>query len=561
MSTGKLLAQFNNSQVIGVTGGKEVRNMSHIDSSILGALDMTKTDSHLGLVNFFEATGMVKNPLFMKDILQSRDVIRVNGRSSKFTYDVDMGMEYPTVVQDIDQSEDFPGIAQTPFKINLSHPFRPGDILTYSLTDGIQVIVSEDIPVQNTGIGYIHTVTINHQSEHAYFPKDKLAKGTRFFKAGHAMGEYSQDAWSGITGSGTPKRVKLEYQIGAVKGVEVGYTDWANSMNLNGENARWMSDSLLNAAMSLTGDDKDLKDKFVVYGKQGANGMVNSGKVEKLLPMLALAELYKINSTALMFSQGSIQTGSNGAKRVSEGIYPQVKKGNRLTYNNDIELRIALKQAADIIFSGASAMIDVYDRHLKFKGGKRFVDIVRNLFANEFKNTYPLALEAASLPGPLLTGKNLNDLTYTSFAIKKAFLNEIGHVEVMHDVSMDFDLGDVVQVGYTGGMNKRSYSGMIWKASSSEYSNARNKSLLPDGVTVEEGAKGNNLYLVKPRDVADVSWGSEKGRVDGTNVASVGKHQGETFWCKSQMDAWIPDLSEVILIEQPDTLTEDFYRF
>ena len=103
MSAGKLLAQFNNSQVIGITGGKQVKDMGHVDSSILGALDMAKTDNHLGLVQMFEMTGMVKLP-FLRDILKSKDVIRVNGRQGKFTYDVDMGMEYPTVVQAIDNS-------------------------------------------------------------------------------------------------------------------------------------------------------------------------------------------------------------------------------------------------------------------------------------------------------------------------------------------------------------------------------------------------------------------------------------------------------------------------
>jgi len=561
MSAGKLLAQFNNSQVIGITGGKQVKDMGHVDSSILGALDMAKTDNHLGLVQMFEMTGMVKLP-FLRDILKSKDVIRVNGRQGKFTYDVDMGMEYPTVVQAIDNGEEFLGIGQTPFRIHLSHPYRPGDVLTYDPAEGLQVIVSEDVAVKNVGNGYIHTVTMNHSSERAYFPIDKVLPGTRFYKVNHAIGEFGRDL-SGITGAGTPKKVKLEYQIGAVKGVEVEYTDWANSMSLNGKDASWVTDSLYNKAINLSGDDKDMNDKYIIMGTKMKNGKVNpkTAKVEKLLPMLALAELYKINSSALMFSQGSIQVGSTGAKRVSEGIYPQLKKGTRLTYNNEIELRSMIKAAADHIFSGLASHIEVTSRQLKFKGGKRAYDLVREMFKAEFQSHHSVFMNSDAIPVPLLTGKDRNNLEFQSFAIGKAFLNGIGNVEIEHDISLDYDFGDVVLRGYTGGMNKRSWSLVIWDVTDPMYSNVNNKNLLPKGVTVDAGSKGRNLYLVKPENAQDVSWGYETGRMSGTNVRSMSKNQGETFWCKSQMDAWIPDLSRVILIERPDAISEDFYRF
>lgn len=558
---GQLLAQFNNSQVIGVVGGKDIKDLSHADSSILAGLDMSKTDTHLGMVNFFEMTGMAKVP-FLRDILASKDVIRVNGRQGKFTYDVDLGVEYPTIIQSVDNGEDFLGIAGSKFKIVTSHPFRPGEVLTYDPIDGLQVIVDDEIPVQNTGNGYILTVKMNHPSEKAYFPADKTLPGTRIYKVNHAVSEYGEEL-GGISGAGIPKKVKLEYQIGAVRGVEVGYTDWANSMTLNGNNASWISNALLDKATSLTGSDKDLNDKFIMMGAKGKNGRVDprTMKVEKLLPMLALAELYKLNASALMFSHGSVQTGAYGAKRVSEGIYPQLKKGIRLTYNTPLELRNELKNAADYIFSGVAANIDVTQRQLLFKGGKAVYDLVREMFKEEFQLTHSVFMDAQALPVPLVTGKDRNNLTYESYAIGKAFLNGIGNVRIEHDISFDYDFGDIEMRGYTGGKSKRTWSIMIQDITDPKFTNVSNRSLLPQGIEVEEGSMGKNLYLVKPANVEDVSWGMETGRMSGTNVRSMSKHAGETFWCRSQMDAWIPDLNRTILIEKPDALTESFYRF
>ena len=74
-------------------------------------------------------------------------------------------------------------------------------------------------------------------------------------------------------------------------------------------------------------------------------------------------------------------------------------------------------------------------------------------------------------------------------------------------------------------------------------------------------ASGKNLYLIKPKDTPDVSFGTETGRMTGQDVRSSMQHMGETFWCFSQLDALIPDLSRVVLIELEDAWTEDSIQF
>lgn len=548
----KLLKQFNNGQVIGITTSKSIKDISAIDSRILSDTAEIKPKS-LGLLNFFEQAQITKVP-FLRDVMSNNDYIYVNGREGGFTWDVLMDLEYPTVVENIEGDNTYLGIDNTTFKIKTSHPFRQGDILSYDPQDGVQAIVSEDFEVVNTGNGYIHTVTLNSKDREAYFPASKLVSGTRIFKIGHVGGEFSTQ-FSGITGGGTPQKVTMEYRLGSISGVEVAYTEWANSIAIDKSENSHLTEHLLAKAHALGDIGYEGKGDTLFYGEKQSNGKIKVKKVENLMRALAMAELFNISATRMMFAHGSVVTGINGSKRINEGIYPQLKRGHRFTYRNDVELRSMMQQAADVIFSNTHVPIEM--RKLTFKAGRRAHDLVRQMFKEEFKGTFPLVIEQDSVPVKLLEGSDRNNLVYRSFAIGEAFLNGIGNVKIEHDPSLDYDFGDIVVRGYTGGLNKRSWSLVIWDATDPMYSNVYDKSLLPKGVTVDQRARGKNLYIVKPENTPDVSYGTETGRMSGSNVRSVGRHMGETFWCYSQMEAWIPDLSRVVLIEKEDAYTED----
>lgn len=556
-----ILKTFNNGQVIALATQKQIKDISHMDSKILHNLDFKENKKSLGLVNLFENMGIIKVP-FMKEMMQNCDYLYVNGREGAFTYDLLMDAEYPTVIQNIENDE-YLGIDGVPFKMKTSHPFRQGDILSYD-QDGVQVYVLPDSEVVDEGDGFVHEVAVSSKDPNAYFPASKLAAGTRIYKIGNALPEYGLNEWSGITGSGTPSKVTMEFRIGSPQGVQVSYTDYGCSVSLEGKENSYITDHLLRTAETYGGmTETKAEDKYLVIGKLNKEGKLTSQgiqKVDKLMNALAMAELYKMTATRMMFAQANIITGNGGSSaRVNEGIYPQLRRGHRFTYRNEVELRAMLMQAADVIY--AKTNIGIEYRKLKFKAGRRAFDLVRQMFKTEFQNTFTTFLDQSAVPVPLLQGKDRHNLDYQTFSIGKAFLEGIGNVEIEHDPSLDYDFGDVVVRGYTGGFSKRSWSLVMWDIADSQYSNALDPKVAPKGVTVDQKSMGKNMYIVKPDGVPEVSFGSETGRMSGSNVNSVFAHQGETFWCKSQMDAFILDLGRVVLIEREDAYTEDAIKY
>jgi hypothetical protein len=179
---------------------------------------------------------------------------------------------------------------------------------------------------------------------------------------------------------------------------------------------------------------------------------------------------------------------------------------------------------------------------------------VRELFKTEFLNNSPHAVDADTLmPHKILSGKDMNNLTFRTFGIETAYLNGIGNVTIEHDPSLDFDMGDYLERGFNKGFSKRSWSLAIWDVTDPMYSNRMDKNVLPDGVDIDtRSSKTSNMYLVQPKGRSGIAYGSEKGRVYGQGVASTKATMGETFWAYGQIGGFIPDLSRVVLIERPD---------
>lgn len=556
----QLFSQHNGAQVIGVTSKKDLGNLSDTDSRLLENTDMANTKNHLGMLHMFDAAGIVKVPFFL-DPMKNSDYILVNGVKGKFQYDIQNESKKCAVVQNVEEGVEKLGVDGAPFRIHLTQEFRPNDILTYDPIDGAQVVVEEDSEVEITDNGFIHTVVLLRKDRNNYFPASKLTAGTPFYKIGNALGEFST-GYSGLTGTQLPSKTTLEYQIGSPQGVEVSYSDWANSFILDGEENSYLSEQLLQQAHAFAEQGAVTKDQTLIYAeKNPSTGKLEVRKAMNLLHALALAELYKMNATRAMFAHAGTITGGSTGKRVNEGIYPQLRRGYRFTYNNEPELRARIRQAADVIFSRSN--VPVTKRQIKFKVGARAEALVKEMFKKEFINTNPIFMNHDIMGNtPLLTGDRYNK-TYETFAISKSYLAGIGNVTVEHDPALDYDFGDYIARGYSGGYSKRSYSLIIMDMGSEEYSNLFNKDVLPKGqdVVVHPDARKKNMFLIKPKGRPDVSFGTQTGRMAGKGVNSVSAEQGETFWANMQMDAWIPDLSRCILIELADAFTDEELKF
>lgn len=538
----------NDSTVIGISNKTSLEaQFGYVDSYMLKANDLEEDSLSLGLLNLFENSKIVNVP-FISDALNNHNKIYVNGLGGSFTYDIAMEVESCVVVQDV-SDEDFPGIGGGVFTIKLSHPYSPSDILSYDPVDGVPVIVVEDSEVIDEGNGYLHEVKIAMEGDGIWFPKEKLVAGTEFQKLDSLSGEHSnQFSAPDVVGLGENK-VTLEYRLGDFRGVQVGWSAYSDIITLNGKKADMLSERISRTMKQAGGD------YFVYAGMDRATGKpdMSTRRVQPLLEGLALAELMKMTATGIMFNRGNTVVGINGSKTVNEGLYHQLRRGHRFTYNNVHELRLYVQRAAEVIYHGTG--IPVEQRKLSFKAGFNAHNLVREMFKQEFTANAPVHVDQETLPVNILEGGDRYNLSFKSYAIGSAFLNGIGYVTVEHDPSLDYDkIGDYISRGYSAGYGKRSWTLVMWDITDGMYSNVLDSSVAPKGVEIDQRSTGNpNLYLVKPKDMPDFSYGTRNGLgfEQGYNYST--NTLGKEYTCFSAMAGWIPDKGRVVIIEKNDT--------
>jgi len=546
--TTNVIKQFNNGTLIASVPKSTVRDMSFTDLSLLR--DTFKENrKHLGTLKLFKELNLTNMPL-IEELTKNKNYIYVDGVQGSFTWDVLLGAKFPEVVEDIEEGE-FLGIDGGTFHIKLTYPFRQNDILTYDPVDGVQVLVVGE-EVVDTGDGHVHEVQLVSNNRDDYFPKSKLQAGTLFGKIDNIIGEYDKQ-FSGIDAAISNAKATLEFRLGGVRGVEVAWTTFSKSVKFgNGENMQQHQSTLNSIEMQMKKWQAQIGD-LLAYGKALGNGNMQVRQIDGLLETLAMAEIYKMTATGLMFNQGATITGGVASKKINEGLYPMMRRGHRFTYSHKGELRSMLVQAANVVF--ANTLIKMEDRQLTFKCGYEAFYAIMDLYKKEFEERLPIPLEALALPKPIITGSDLNALTLHTMRFTNVFLNGIGYVTVEHDPSFDYDFGDYVSRGFVGvgGRSKRTWSLAIWDAANSMYSNAMDSDMLPKGATIDPASMGGNIYLVKPENISDINTSRRVGRIEGQNIAASLDYMGEEFAVWSSLSAWIKDLSRVVLIEKTDS--------
>lgn len=554
--------QPNNANVIKVVPSKSLKDISFVDSQFISNMELADQTTKLGLVNMLSASGFVKVPLLSK-IWQNADTINVNGRDGRFQYETLLSVEHCNVVQEMYEPNDKLGYGGVPFKIKTNLPFKQGDILTTQVYTAIQFAVVEDSEVVNEGDGFVHTVELSLSDPEAFIPASLITEGTKIEKIGSTMGQYSENAYSGITGGSTPSKMVHEFVLGSEQGVEVAYTSYGMDVTLNGSgDGGRLQEQLLNRARALGFKGDEI---IITNGKELPNNKLQftpQTRLDKLMNILAMSEILDMTSKRLMWAQGATYNSINGVKRVSEGFYPQMRRGHRFTYSNNIELREAIQKAVDVLYSNNySSTIHEQDRYITMEGGFEAITLVRQMFREQFEKYNPAFLDQKLFPFPVLEGKDRHNLAFRTFAITTAFIPGIGNLTINHEPAFDYDFGDLVQSGFNRGRSERSWSLAIFDTDDSAYSNAHDQAVLPKGVEINPQAKNKNFYLVKPQGLPDVSFGYERGRITGTNVQSVNRKKQEVFWASTQMDGFIMNPNRVILIERANIYNEALTKF
>jgi hypothetical protein len=550
---------INGDTVIGYTSSKNIKDLGWMDTASLSSWYQEDPDkNHLGLVELFSTMSSIRIPTYY-NMFKRGAVINVNGADGKFTYDlpvVDDNGCY--TLQDTSIGLEAAGIDESTFEIALDRPFTKGDILTYDMQFGEQVIVSEDHDVRKEGDAWFHTVQLVTQDKAATYPIEKLQKGIQYFKVGHALGEYSQSFSHVQAPENIMRTITCEFQLGNHRGVETFQTMYAGMKKFSG--AAMHSQKFwdyFTAEQERLGTDKNGNSLDMFYvGKKGANGGIkkNSVLVGSAMEYLVLLECMKLEAHQLLFQKAATVRDVQGVKRLNEGIWHQIRRGRIIKYANYIT-RSHIQSAAAYLFRNRPDM-QVFDRKLKFKVGQMALRDFLNIFREEFNlqtQTMNLLLGTdRQLPMNPVHGE-LNDLKLKPVIITEVPIPDIGVVTVEHDPTLDYlPLTERFSAGfYSQGFAWTTYSAVIWDAGSAEYSNAFSN--LPAGTTIQNaGAAKDNIFYVKP-DGSHMFWGYSNGRWNPDNargIMSSMRQMGREFFCHSISAGWVKDISRYIVIEK-----------
>lgn len=89
--------------------------------------------------------------------------------------------------------------------------FTAYDVITYDAANGCNILISGEIPSKTEGdLTRYWCRVIGGKAK--YFPKEKLRPGIRYWKIGHALGEYSTQ-FSKVSGADKAGSMTCEFRL------------------------------------------------------------------------------------------------------------------------------------------------------------------------------------------------------------------------------------------------------------------------------------------------------------------------------------------------------------
>lgn len=554
---------INSDTVIGFTSAKTMKSAGFLDSAKVSAYLMDGQESHrkhLGMINLFKTSHNVGVP-FMKGLFEDAAVLEV-AEGESITYDLPVNNKETKcyTAEDTSDYTDYPGIDGSFFKIILSFEFTKGDILTYDMQYGDQVMVSEEHEVERVGDNFLHYVQLMTNDKNAVYPKEQLKPGIQYMKVGNALGEFTE-GFSSLTLMNNPSgSITNEFLLGSPRGIETFHTAKAARMKSDGLNnyADAMRGRIEKKMEALGGKDKNM----FVYGKefmQGGRRVIDprTAKVGTTLEYLALMELAQMEAYQLLFGKAATIQTNSGVKRTNEGVWHQIRRGKIITYSRPGGItKSHIAEAANYVYGNSD--VPPQERRIKFKAGWfAYQNVVGHLFREE-----AIAQLGALPAGMLGNDKQTNDTVFQGplnglemkpVVITAVTMPGIGKIEIEHDPSLDYQpFSDRLSGGFYGeGFAHTTHSLVIWDATKEEYSNVSSK--VKNASLVEGGNSKANIYYVKPEG-SHLQYGYHQGRMasaDGSpfDIASTMRTMGREFWATSQSGALVLDTTRYVIIE------------
>lgn len=550
-------ATMNGDTVVGFTDAKTVRQ-SIVEHDLASLEDWYFEDpdkNHLGMLQLFSNITNYPLPMYMGMIKQDA-TITVNGINGTFRYDLPVTETYEVVtMEDTSLKYNKPGIDGSLFEIVLNAEFKQGDILSYDVINGCQLMVAPERPPKQEGENTRYWCKLWGRSRHKFFPKDMLRAGIKYWKITNVLGEFSTQ-FSSVGGASKAGSMTCEFTLGGHRGVEGETTMYAGIKSLAYADER--TQNFLNTALQKVRQLSNVRGgdaSYAIIGSRipGTNEIdMRTARVASTVSLFCLAELAKMESYELMFMRGGRIHGHNGVLMKNEGLYHQLRRGFVISYARPGGIkREHFLAAADYIYRGRTDM-PIEDRVMRFKVGakayKNIVEIFRDEFFSQLGALAPLMGTERMIANPV-TGSN-DGLELGTVKIKGVVIPGVGKVIIEHEPSLDYvDMVDRSQL--VDGMTPiTSYSCIMEDLTDPAYSNAY--AGIPASSEARIGNINSNVFYVKP-DVGSMWWGYEQGRwssrVSAQEIVSSNSRMGEQFWCHSVSACWVKDTSRFVTIE------------
>ncbi|MAX51578.1 MAG: hypothetical protein CMH22_06320 [Methylophaga sp.] len=560
---------FNEDQVIAFTDSKSIKKFQgYVDMPVLNTVWEDDPEKiHLGLQKFFVNQRQLSTGM-LPELLEKKQIMEVNGFDGRFTYSVPVKGKKGSYTNRDMSFQVKPGIDESPFKIALDKEYEPGDILTNDAEFGQQIKVTNDL-VDVDGDTFIHTVVLATQSRDDWFLPANLAKGIQYWKLSADLGgEYGTD-YSRVEMPDTVGEMKVQFQLGNLKGVEAMFTGYADKRDYNYAaastkdyfgNLEQEADEMGSVAMIM---DKVQTPDGTIKGKVNGNTHIAS-----TLQMLVFRELEKITAQQLMFQRAATFKNGNSVSRLNEGFWHQLRRGKRIKYSRPGGItKKHIQDAVEYLFRGNHYKPWI-ERTVTFKVGDQAMQNVLEIFRDEVNaqmtaNAAFITAQGSNiLPKSTISSQDgsLQELALDYLRFTSVMLPGIGRVKIEHDVNLDYTL---MQDRFASGMNAKNmahttYSMVIWDATDQKHSNNRE---MPKGATLADGADGGaNAYLVKPKG-AMTYWGTESGRYNpykAGDIVSSQKHIAGSIWAYNSCAVHIMDLSRFLIIELDENARNSF---
>ncbi len=466
------------------------------------------------MLNLFTQT-----ELYSDDFLQmisSSDTYWVDNPDGRFTYDIDLPMEYPTIVENLSSSDSQPGIDGTTIELVFDKKaFVVNDRITSDeMNQDVILQVIED-PEKYKGYWKFKFRAISKNPKTDFVHQTFIQVGRKYRKLDNVIGEFTKD----LSGLGMlNNKLKVVNSIGEMYGVEASVTKWA-MLTKDGKKQEIQKDPY--------GRYKDIQ-YFSIADKTNPKNAVMFW--ENSFDTLLRIEMLKMKSNKLIWGRKGLNRDENGNPIYSSpGLWEQLHYGNVHYYTRGQFGPNLFRRILGDLFYGR---VDIANRKALVYTNEAGFDLVSKSLKTDAMNQ-GFTFNAENY----VTGSDKMNLGI-QFDFSYFITRETGKVEFKHLKQLD-----VPQMNnyYTTVGRKAAPVFMIFDVSN-------------------QGGKVSNIREVKLRSHPSASFGFIPGRV---HPEGFGKMQGMMSANKDPWyQLWMEDFAGVFLEDPTRTvLLKELPRF